>query len=157
MATKATLPTNSFGTYLVVKGTYATNAWTLNGSTYSKVCDIKSFPDLGGKPEKLPSTTLSNGMGTGVNGIEDVGELNFTANYTLDDYKKLDALEGKEATFGVWFAHEGMTEISPENAVDGRFEWNGVLHCFVTGKGVNEVKEISIIISNQTEIKLVED
>lgn len=157
MATKATLPTNSFGTYLVVKGTYATNAWTFTGSTYSKVCDIKNFPDLGGEPEQLDATTLSNSMQTNVNGIESVGTLSFTANYTLDDYKRLEALEGKEATFGVWFSHEGMSEMTAANAVDGRFEWSGVLHCFVTGKGVNEVKEISIIISNQTEIKLVED
>lgn len=157
MATKATLPTNSFGTYLVVKGTYASETWTLSGATYSKVCDIKSFPDLGGDTEQLDASTLSNGMQTNVSGIESVGTLSFTANYTLDDYIKLEALEGKEATFGVWFAHEGMTEMTTANAVDGRFEWNGVLHCFVTGKGVNEVKEISITISNQTEIKLVKD
>ena len=32
-----------------------------SGGTYSKVVDIKDFPDLGGAPEMLETTTLSDG------------------------------------------------------------------------------------------------
>mgnify|MGYP003187542440 FL=1 len=35
------------------------------GDTYEKVIDIKDFPDLGGAPEMLETTTLSDKMQTG--------------------------------------------------------------------------------------------
>ena len=34
------------------------------GETYEKVIDIKDFPDLGGAPEMLETTTLSDKMQT---------------------------------------------------------------------------------------------
>ena len=33
-----------------------------DGEAYKKLIDIKSFPDLGGAPENLETTTLSNSM-----------------------------------------------------------------------------------------------
>ena len=33
-----------------------------SGSTYAKLVDIKDFPDLGGAPEMLETTTLSDKM-----------------------------------------------------------------------------------------------
>ena len=38
-------------------------------STYEKLVDIKEFPDLGGEPEMLETTTLSDNMQTYIAGI----------------------------------------------------------------------------------------
>ena len=55
---------------------------------WEKVVDIKEFPDLGGSPEMLETTTLSDRMQTYIPGIQSLDALEFTTNYTLDDYKK---------------------------------------------------------------------
>ena len=57
------------------------------GNTWTKLVDIKEFPDLGGDPEMLETTTLSDKMQTFISGIQSMDGLSFTANYTLADYK----------------------------------------------------------------------
>ena len=74
-----------------------------NTSAWEKLIDIKEFPDLGGAPEMLETTTLSDKMQTYIPGIQSLDSLEFTANYTLEEYKKLKALEGTEKEFAVWF------------------------------------------------------
>ena len=78
-----------------------------SGSTYAKLVDIKDFPDLGGAPEMLETTTLSDKMQTYIPGIQSLDALEFTANYTKTDFDKLKALEGQTKKFAVWM---GATE-----------------------------------------------
>ena len=61
-------------------------------STYTKLVDIKDFPDLGGAPEMLETTTLSDKMQTYIPGIQSLDALEFTANYTKTDFTTLKAL-----------------------------------------------------------------
>ena len=49
--------------------------------TYEKLVDIKEFPDLGGDPELLETTTLSDKMQTYVNGVQSNDGMTFNANY----------------------------------------------------------------------------
>ena len=56
------------------------------GEQWSKLIDIKEFPDLGGEPEMLETTTLSDNMQTYIAGIQSLDGLSFTANYTLTDF-----------------------------------------------------------------------
>ena len=72
-------------------------------TTYTKLVDIKDFPDLGGAPEMLETTTLSDNMQTYIPGIQSLDALEFTANYTLEDFKRVKAMEGKDTAFAVWF------------------------------------------------------
>ena len=44
------------------------------GGEYSKLIDIKDFPDLGGSPEMLETTTLSDNMQTNIPGIFAAGD-----------------------------------------------------------------------------------
>ena len=48
--------------------------------SYEKLLDIKSFPDLGGAPEMLETTTLSDNMQTYISGIQSMDGLEFDAN-----------------------------------------------------------------------------
>ena len=117
------------------------------GSTYSKLIDIKDFPDLGGTPEMLETTTLSDSMQTYIPGIKSLDALEFTANYTLTDYKKIKALEGKDTSFAVWFGTDGA---------EGKFEFKGQISAFPVGAGVNEVVSMTISIAPSTPITLAE-
>ena len=115
-------------------------------STYTKLIDIKDFPDLGGAPEMLETTTLSDNMQTYIPGIQSLDALEFTANYTLEDFQKIKAMEGKETDFAVWFGDKG---------VNGKFEFKGQISAFPTGGGVNEVVNLTISIAPSTPIALV--
>ena len=115
--------------------------------TYTKLIDIKDFPDLGGSPEMLETTTLSDNMQTYIPGIQSLDALEFTANYTLEDYKKIKAMEGTDTAFSVWFGVEGAY---------GKFNFNGQISAFPVGGGVNEVVGMTLTIAPSTPITLAE-
>ena len=116
-------------------------------SAYTKLVDIKDFPDLGGAPEMLETTTLSDNMQTYIPGIQSLDALEFTANYTLADFKKIKAMAGTDTAFAVWFG---------TNGADGKFEFNGQISAFPVGGGVNEVVDMTITIAPSTPITLAE-
>lgn len=124
------------------------------GNTYEKLIDIKEFPDLGGDPEMLETTTLSDKMQTYIAGIQSMDALSFTANYTLEDYKKLVALNGKTEHYAVWFGGTGEAENLTPTGTDGKFKFDGQLTCYPTGGGVNEVVGLNISIAPSTPITL---
>lgn len=122
------------------------------GSTYSKLIDIKDFPDLGGPPELLETTTLSDRMQTYIPGIQSLDALEFTANYTKDDFDTLSALEGTEHDFAVWFGGTLSGNTLTPTGSDGKFEFKGKLSVFPVGGGVNEVVDMTITIAPSTPI-----
>ena len=126
------------------------------GETYEKVIDIKDFPDLGGAPEMLETTTLSDKMQTYIPGIQSLDALEFTANYTKTDFTKLKALEGKEESYAVWFGGEETDGVLTPTGSDGKFEFKGQLSAFPVGGGVNEVVDMTVTIAPSTPITVAE-
>ena len=122
------------------------------GSTYSKLIDIKDFPDLGGEPEMLDTTTLSDGARTYIPGIQSQEAMTFTANYTSAGYATVKALEGTEQDFAVWFGGTVSNGVATPTGSDGKFEFKGKLVVFVSGGGVNEPVNMTISIAPSTEI-----
>lgn len=123
-------------------------------STYEKLIDIKDFPDLGGAPEMLETTTLSDNMQTYIPGIQTLDALEFTANYTKEDFTTLKGLEGTETEFSVWFGGtEAEGEVTPTGS-DGKFNFSGKLSVFPVGGGVNEVVGMTITIAPSTPITM---
>ena len=127
--------------------TYKSFLMMKSSSTWEKLIDIKSYPDLGGAPELLETTTLSDSMTTNIMGIQSLDALEFECNYTLADYTKLKAMEGTESEFAVWLG---------ENGVDGKFQFKGQLSVYVNGGGVNEVVNMTVSIAASTPITLGE-
>ena len=125
-------------------------------STYEKLIDIKDFPDLGGAPEMLETTTLSDKMQTYIPGIQNIDALEFSSNYTLTDYKKLKALEGKEIELAVWFGGTEAGDTVTPTGADGKFKFKGQLSVFAAGGGVNEVVGMTITIAPSTPITMDE-
>lgn len=121
---------------------------------YEKLVDIKEFPDLGGSPEMLETTTLSDPMQTYIPGIQTLEGLEFTTNYTKADHTKLAALKGSETDFAVWFGATTTDGVDTPTGSDGKFEFKGLLDVYVNGGGVNEVVDMTITIAPSTAIKV---
>lgn len=126
-------------------------------SAWAKLIDIKEFPDLGGTPEMLETTTLSDKMQTYIPGIQSLDSLEFTANYTLAEYKKLKAMEGEEKEFAVWFGGTESGDTVTPTGSDGKFKFKGQLSVFPVGGGTNEVVEMTITIAPSTAISMDTD
>ena len=119
---------------------------------WKKLIDIKEFPDLGGTPEMLETTTLTDRMQTYIPGIQSLDAMEFSANYTLTEYKKLKQLEGKEEEYAVWIGGtESGEDVTPTGS-EGKFKFKGQLSVFPTGGGVNEVVGMTITIAPSTPI-----
>ena len=121
---------------------------------WEKLIDIKSFPDLGGAPELLETTTLSDPMTTNIMGIQSLDALEFECNYTLADYTRLKELEGKSGSFAVWLGGTEAAGTATPTGSDGKFEFDGQLSVYVNGGGVNEVVNMTVSIAASTPIKL---
>lgn len=134
---------NSYKIFLMKKET---------GGAWEKTIDIKEFPDLGGEPEMLETTTLSDRMQTYIPGIQSLDALKFTSNYTLNEYKRLKDLEGKEEEYAVWFGGTEAGEDVTPTGTDGKFKFKGQLSVFPVGGGVNEVIDMNITIAPSTPI-----
>lgn len=115
--------------------------------TYSKLVDIKSFGDLGGVPETIDVTTLSDKKRKTVPGVEDLETITFTANYTAADYDTVAAVAGTEKSFAVWFGGTESGDVVTPTGSDGKFEMTGVLSVYKNGGGVNEAQEMTISIN----------
>lgn len=124
------------------------------GSDYEKLVDIKDFPDLGGSPETLETTTLSDKMNTSILGIQSLDALEFNTNYNKDDYDTLKALEGKQEDYAVWLGGtDTVSGIPTPTGADGKFKFKGELSVYPVGGGVNEVVDMKITIAPSTIIE----
>lgn len=124
-----------------------------SSASYTKLVDIKDYPDsLMGEREQLDRTDLSGDSYTYEPGIRNPGGgsgYEFTANYDYDTFKTLLAMENTEYDFALWFGGEENSEtkgVFDPTGEDGKFSFTGYLNVDIVGKGVNEVREMSITI-----------
>lgn len=121
---------------------------------YTKLIDIKEFPDLGGDPEQLETTTLSDFQQTYIPGIQSLEGLTFTANYTKAEFTTLKALEEQDLEMAIWFGGTGEGSTLTPTGDDGKFNFTGRLVVYVNGGGVNEVVNMTISVSPSTPIEM---
>ena len=125
---------------------------TGSGDSYTKLLDIKDFPDLGGEPEMLETTTLSHKMQTYIDGIQKLDALKFSCNYTKEDYATVKALGGVEGDYAVWFGGSESGGTLTPTGEHGKFSFKGIPSVYVNGAGVNEVIGMTVTIAPTTEI-----
>ena len=140
------MATSSYKSFLMYK----------QGGTYEVLVPIKDYPDLGGAPEMLETTTLSDSMQTFIEGIQSQDALEFNINYDLATYNKILALKGVETEFSVWFGGTESAGTVTPTGDEGKFDFKGYASMRVTGKGVNEVREAVVSIAPSTPITLGE-
>lgn len=115
--------------------------------TYTKVCDITDFPDLGSLPEGVDATTLSDYMRKYIPGLIDTGSLSFSAQ--LDSSTIALLQEGGTGTptlkhLAVWFGGTRSSgTITPTGSIL-KIEFDGYTDAIVAGAGVNEVIPVTV-------------
>ncbi len=116
--------------------------WGTSPESLTKKIDIKNFPDLGGASEMLETTTLSDDTQTYILGIQSLDALEFTANYTKEDFEAVLADARKDLYYALEFGQNGS---------EGVFKWQGQHTAWVTGGEVNGVVEMIISIAPSTK------
>lgn len=116
--------------------------WGLTMAAAVKEINIKDFPDLGGAPEMLETTTFNDDSQTYIKGIQSLGALEFTVNYTKTDYNKVAEDNNIELFYILEFGANGS---------EGAFYWKGKHTAYVVGAGVNAVTEMKIAIAPSTK------
>lgn len=134
------MATSTISTYLMKSS---------DGTTYSKLLDIKDYPDMIGDPNQIQATTLSDDEHWYVPGVKgNDGILNFTANYDATDFTTVKTAEGTEAYFAIWFGDNAGTP----DGHNGKFSFKGFPFVKLSGKGVDEVREMTVGIVPTTKI-----
>lgn len=130
-----------------------TSAPDASAVTWAKLADIKDFPDLGGAPEMLETTTLSDKAHTYIPGIDENEAKTFTLNYVKEVFDYLHGLRGQLHGYAVWL---GGTEAADGSVTptgtSGKYAWGGYLDVFANGAGVNEVVNMTVTIAPATVI-----
>lgn len=135
--------------------TYKSFLMHKDSSTYEKLLDIKAYPDLGGEPELLETTTLSDAVQTFINGIQHLDSFSFTANYDPTTYATLKSIEEAEdgtSDYAVWFGATVSGGVATPTGSEGKFSFKGSLSVFANGGGVDEVREMTITIAPSSVI-----
>lgn len=118
-----------------------------DGSTWEKLCKIKSYPQLGGAPEQLESTDMEDESQTFIPGVQSMDAMEFTANYTLASYTAVKAKEAKALKYRLKMGKDG---------VDGVATWEGQHSVYVNSGEVNGIREMTISASPSTKISIGE-
>ena len=124
---------NTINTYLLYK----------TGGSYTKLCEIKDYPDFFGDAEELETTDLSDTRRTYIAGIKTNDKLEFTANYNYTDFNTIKGLTAEQDLRIAFGSTAGA---------NGYFDFKGYLGVRITGKGVNEVREMVISVIVSTDI-----
>ena len=138
----------------MASSTYKSYLMHKKTDSWEKLIDIVSYPDLGGAPEMLDATTLSDPMTVNILGIQSLDALEFECNYDLEKYTELKAMEGEEKEFAVWLGGSVANGVATPDGSDGKFEFKGQLAVYVNGGGVNEVRKMTVSIAASTAITL---
>lgn len=141
----------TIGTYLGFKeaGTIDEDVIKANALSTSDefdvLCSIVDYGNIGGEPEKVSSTTLSDRQETSENGVQQQENNTFTLQYDPDVYYKLKQMQDSNSKYQValLFSQSGSL-----------FYWYGTVSISVTGGGVNEIAQMSLTISYSCEAEI---
>lgn len=126
-----------------------------DGDAYEKLVDIKSYPNLGGEPDMLDITTLSDRMTRNIPGIQSVEALSFTANYDKAEFAKIYALRNDVQHLAVWLGGTDEGGIVTPTGSEGKFEFEGYVSIYANGGEVNAVREMTITVAASSTIEMV--
>ncbi len=118
--------------------------WGATMAEATKKANIKDFPDLGGPPEMIDVTTLSDKAQSFISGIQSLGALEFTLNFSKTEYLAIAGDAGKNF-YILEFGNGGS---------EGAFYWKGRHIIYVLGTGVNASVDARLVIVPSTPPKL---
>lgn len=112
--------------------------------SFDVLCPIKSFGALGGTPNTIDTTTMSDEGSTSILGNQSLDPIEFTANWVREDYLKIKEISesGKKHVWCLLFKDK-----SP-------WVWQGDITAFPSAGEVDAVVEMTFVISAGTFPKL---
>lgn len=114
-----------------------------DGTSYTKLFPIKTTPDLGGSPNMLETTDLDDDAQTFTPGVKQQDTMEFTYNYTPENFDKAIGLEDKEQHFAILLGADGA---------QGEFTFTGKLSTYYNGNEVDGVREATLNIAPSSKI-----
>ena len=112
-------------------------------ASLTKLCKIKSYPDLGAAPDNLETTDLEDTQQTFVPGVRSMDQMEFTANYTPEAYSAVKNTANTEQYYALEMG---------ANGAQGKFTWTGQHDVYVNGGDVNAVREMTITVTPSSAI-----
>ena len=106
-----------------------------DGTSWEKMCKVKTFPALGGAPEQIETTDLEDEVQTSIPGVQSMDAMEFTANYTYENFNAVKAKAKLAKNAGV-------------------ATWQGQHSVFVNEGEVNGLIEMTISVSPSTKIDI---
>lgn len=124
---------------MAATGTKIGHAATSTGP-HTEIPGLLEVPEIGGDPEKIDTTTLTDTVKTSVPGVKDLGDLTFKFLYDTETFKKLNELKGKQS-FRVTFPDKmTVTFDAIPNVKMGSAAVNGAL-TFTVGMSLQSAPE----------------
>ena len=121
-----------------------------SGETYTKIAGLQEFPDIGGAPEQIDITTLDDAMMHYMNGLKDVGSMEFTFLYDKQD----NASSNYQVLCGLEDAGNVVSwEVKLPTGT--KFHWDGEVSVTLSGAGVNAAVQFVANIGVATDIQRV--
>lgn len=118
-----------------------------DGSAWTKLVTIKSFPALGGAPEQIEVTDMEDETQTFIPGVQSMDAMEFGANYTLESYTAVKEKENKPLKYRIKLG---------ENGVAGTATWDGQHSVYVNEGEVNGSISMTITVSPSTKVTVSE-
>ena len=127
---------STIGTYLYAKAGEA--------AEFTKLVDITSHPDLFTAPEKIDISDMSSRQKKYTEGMVDLPDYTFGANYTKAAYDKLKKLEGDDTIkYQLRFGANGEY---------GAWEWTGSHFINIKAGDVGAKREMELTVYPKTDI-----
>ena len=144
----STAPISTYKTYLM----YMTSSAS---TTYTKLVDIKNFPDLGGEPERIDVTTLSDPIRQYVPGVQDLSSFTFNCNYIAQDYQTINTMNetGGQYNFAIWVGATTSNNVDTPTGENGQWEFTASIMCFKAGGDVNAAQDMTVVLFPSTNFK----
>lgn len=114
-------------------------------TSFTKLLDITSYPDLFTEPEKLDISDLSSRQKKYTEGMVDIPDYKFGANYTKTAYDKVKAMEGDDTIqYQLRFGADGEY---------GAWSWTGSHFINIKSGDVGSKREMELTVYPTTDIK----
>lgn len=122
--------------------------------TFTKLNGLFEFPDLGGEPDMIDVTNLSDESFKYIHGLKDYGSLSFGFIYdgmgSASNYKILRDLEEDGATI---YWKVVIPAAGDQGATGITFSFTGVPAVYMSGTGVNSRLEFQLSIALDSDIE----
>ena len=90
---------------------YSTIGTTLeyskDGTTWTELTPIKTFPALGGAPDQIDITDMTDEMQAFILGVQQMDSMEFTANYSPAKFKEIDDLSYQDLKYRIKLGKNG--------------------------------------------------